>query len=167
VHYWSGGKVFDVKNSRLFQSADMMQINTSLQVEKVNLDTLALINAEARDPEHMEEFKIWAKKQALSNMLLMFIDNQRESANYFPEMSYEIESMQTESEFIYVKAISTIKNQIIDGKKLDNFYLKSETIGLYKNNYLFIITLMEPVTEILGNDPEITRWLNSLKIIVD
>jgi hypothetical protein len=167
VHYWSGGRVFNVMESSLFVNANMPLVNTSLQVEKINIDTLAVLNAEARDPDHIEEFKIWAKKQMLSNSILMFIDNQRATAKFFPEMSYEIQDIQVQNDFVYVKAISTIKKQIIDYKTLENFYLKSETIGLYKNNYLYIITIVEPVIDKMSSDPEITKWLNCLKIIVD
>jgi hypothetical protein len=75
--------------------------------------------------------------------------------------------MQIQDDFIYLRAISTIKNSIIDDKKLENFYIKSESIGLLKNDNVYLITIVEPVTDILSSDPEITKWLNSLKIITN
>jgi hypothetical protein len=167
LHYWSGGRVFTVKNSSLFENMEYAAISTSLTVEKLNIDTLATLNAEAQEPGYKEEFKVWAKKQGLSNALLFFIDQQRVGAKLYPETSYEIQDIQIQNDFIYLKAISIVKNAIINEKVLDNFYVKSEAIGLYRNSFLYIITIVEPVTDKMSSDPEITKWLNCLKIIID
>jgi hypothetical protein len=124
VHYWSGGRMFKVKNSSLFENLEYAGIETSLAVEKINIDTLTTLNAEAQEPGHKEEFKVWVKKQGLSNTLLYFIDQQRQGAKLYPETSYEIQDIQIQNDFIYLKALSTIKNAIIDNKVLENFYIK-------------------------------------------
>lgn len=166
VHYWIGGKTYSVQNSRMFDSLGYKSINTSISVEKVNIDTLALLNAEAQQPGHTEEFKKFHRKQGLMTTFLFFIDQQRIITSKFPEVSFEIQDIQSQDNFIYLKAISQFKNIVINGEKKENFYLKSESFGLLNNNDLYCISIFEPVTDILYSDPEITKWLNSLKIIL-
>jgi hypothetical protein len=166
VHYWSGGKVYTIQNSSMFDSLGYRSINISISFEKVNIDTLALINAEAQEPWHTEEFKKFYRKQGLMSILLFFIDQQRIITSKFPEVSFNIQDIQTQDRFIYLKAISQFKNVIVNGEKKENFYLKSESFGLLNNDDIYTISIIEPVTDILNSDPEITKWLSSLKIIV-
>jgi hypothetical protein len=166
VHFWIGGKTFSVQNSRMFDSLGYKSINTSISVEKVNIDTLALLNAEAQQPGYTEEFKEFYRKQGLMTSFLFFIDQQRIITSRFPEVSFEIQDIQTQENFIYLKAISRLKNLIIDGEQRENFYMKYESFGLLNNDDLYNITIVEPVTDILYSDPEVTKWLNSLKIVL-
>jgi hypothetical protein len=167
VHYWSGGKTYTVQNSSMFDSLGYKSINTSISVEKVNIDTLALLNAEAQESGHTEEFKKFYRKQGLMSTLLFFIDQQRIITSKFPEVTFNIQDIQTQDKFIYLKAISQFKNVTINGEKKENFYLKSESFGLLNNDDIYCISIFEPVTDILYSDPEITKWLSCLKIIVN
>jgi hypothetical protein len=166
VHYWSGGKTYTIQNSSMFDSLGNKSIITNISIEKVNIDTLALLNAEANKPGHTEEFKKFYRKQGLMSLLLFFIDQQRIITSKFPEVSFDIQDIQTQDKFIYLKAISQFKNVTINGEKKENFYVKSETFGLLNNDDIYNISIVEPVTDILNSDPEITKWLSSLKIIV-
>lgn len=166
VHYWSGGKTYTVQNSSMFDSLGYKSINTSISVEKLNIDTLALLNAEAQEPGHTEEFKKFYRKQGLMSTFLFYIDQQRIITSKFPEVSFNIQDIQTQDKFIYLKAMSQFKNAIINGEKKENFYLKSESFGLLNNDDIYCISIFEPVTDILYSDPEITKWLSCLKIIV-
>lgn len=167
IHLWIGGKNFIIQNSSIFESKNGIDISTSLGFQKTNVDSLAIMDAEIKEPGHTEEFKKWYKKEGLIICLLTFIDQQTIFAKAYPETSFEIQDIQIQDNFIYSRTITTIKNALINYKKLENFYIKSETIGLLKNNDIYIITIVEPVSDILRSDPEITKWLNCLKIIVD
>jgi len=167
VHFWFGGKNYKIEKSSIYDSLGSQRATTSIAFEKINVDSLAIQNAETQEAGHIEEFKIWYKKEGLVNTLLSFIVQQRAYSYYYKETSFDIQDMQIQDDFIYLRAISTIKNSIIDDKKLENFYIKSESIGLLKNGNVYLITIVEPVTDILSSDPEITKWLNSLKIITN
>jgi hypothetical protein len=167
VHYWNGGKVYTIQNSSMVDSLGYRSINTSISFEKVNIDTLAIINAEAQEPGHTEEFKRFYKKQGLMSTLLFFIDQVRVATSSFPEASFEIQDIQAQDDFIYLKAIFLFKNVTINDNKIENFYLKSESFGLLNNNDIYVISIYEPVTDILYSDPEITKWLNNLKIVIN
>ena len=167
VHFWEGGKVYKVQRSSVFESTGNLGVMSSIGLEKMNIDSLATMNAEAQEPGHIEEFKIWYKKQGLVNALITFIDQQRIVAKYYPETSFEIQDIRIEDEFIFLKAISIVKNALINDKLMENFYIRSETIGLLNKNIIYVITIVEPITDKLSSNPEITKWLNNLKIITD
>ena len=150
----------------MFDSIGYKSINTSISVEKVNIDTLALLNAEAQQPGYTEEFKKFYRKQGLMTTFLFFIDQQRIITSSFPEVSFEIQDIQAQEKFIYLRAVSRLKNLIINGVPRENFYMKYESFGLLNNDDLYSITIVEPVEDILYSDPEITKWLNNLRIVL-
>jgi hypothetical protein len=166
IHFWEGGKLYKIQKSKFLDSLGYGLINTSISVEKANIDTLALLNAEAQQPGHTEEFKKFYRKQGLMSTFLFFIEQQRLITSRFPEVSFEIQDIQSQDKFLYLNAISQLKNIIVNGEHKENFYLKYESFGLLNENDIYIITIVEPVTDPLYSDPEITRWLNSLKIII-
>lgn len=126
-----------------------------------------LWSAEVEKSDDIEKHKTWVKKQILSTTLLTFVNRHSVVAKNFPETIFEILDLRSETNFIYLKSLLTIKDIYVNDKLLSNFYIKSETIGLLSNDYAYIITIVDPLMDKLGNNPEIINWLNNLKIVTD
>lgn len=163
IHYWNGGDYYCVQGDSILPFC----LNTTLGIEKLHIDSLALQSAEVENSDDIGAHKTWVKKQILSTTLLTFVNQQSLVAKNFPATIFEIQDLRCETNFIYLKSLSTIKNIFVNNTRLSNFYIKSETIGLLCNDYVYVITIVDPLIDKLGNNPEINKWLNNLKIIID
>jgi hypothetical protein len=163
IHYWNGGDYYCVQGDSIFPFC----LNTTLGIEKFHIDSLALQSAEVENSDDIGAHKTWVKKQILSMTLLTFVNQQSLVAKNFPATIFEIQDLRCEANFIYLKSILTVKNIVVNKTRQTNFYIRSETIGLLCNDYVYVITIVDPLMDKLGSNSEINKWLNNLRIIID
>jgi hypothetical protein len=113
-----------------------------------------------------DEFLAEFKSTTFTTLIVNYIYQQMGTLEMYGKAKFELLDIKKENDFLYIKSLIVVENPKINNKVIDKFFIQNEFILLSTNSYLYGIVISYPKFDRLSTNPEITKWLNNLKIII-
>ena len=167
IHMWMGIETYTIENSSIFENISVTEFGSIITFQKIHIDSVSTIVTDVIDYKDLEEYKKWYRKHGLVNLIMSLMEQSKTTSKLHKEAVFEIQDIQKQDNFIYLRSITTINNLIVNTRWSNKFYIQTEAIGLLSNNYIYLINIIDPKMDKLSNNPEITKWLHNLRIVFD
>lgn len=171
LHFWLGNDYHVLNNVNILGNWGVVKFTPSITFQKASIDSLSKIAYSLEMPDsnnirvkgnYLMEFR----SKVFTNLILSFLFQQKSLLNSYDNAVLELLDIQKQNDFIYIRTLTILNNPKVDNKMVEKFYNQTELICLVRNNYLYQIIIQDPKLDRLSINPEITKWLSNLKIII-